>query len=308
MTRMNALTSSSFRCVACLISLFGFLKNSQAQFFNSPAPFKNYYYDYKLANPAFTGAKGNHVINTVAAGDLFESYPGAPRKFYGSYEASLKKFNTGLGVLIVDDRIGIHTYNKYSLFYKRTFNFDENTSISFGSEAMYQRQKQDFSLPDPKGNDPIPAGYENKKDVNLGVGVLLRSHYINVGVCSQNMLNEKFDRTNMNIILSREFKLTNSIQATPSLFYLTDFTEQRFSVNNIFRIKKSILLGAGYTFPREGYGDLNVNIGIDILGWVEVVTHVYSSAFQRLSSYSAQYVETMIQVKIPGGFENEAKK
>jgi type IX secretion system PorP/SprF family membrane protein len=306
---MNFATTPYFKRVACLIYLLGFFKNSQAQVYNSVAPFENYYYDYKLANPAIVGNKGDHVINTVIAGDLFESYPGVPRKFYGSYEANLKKFNTGLAALLVADRIGPSTYNKYSLFYKRQFDLSENTSISFGSELQYQRQKIDYSYYRFIGDDPlITEGYAVRENVNIGVGSLLQTHYINVGISGQNLLSEKFDRANMNFILSREFKLTNSVQATPSLFYFTDFSDQRFSVNNIFRIKKWMLLGAGYTFPVDRRGDLTANIGIDIKGWVQVITHVYSSAFQGLSAYSSRYFETMIQVTIPGGFKNEVSK
>jgi len=279
--------------------------DTRAQNFNPATLYNSYYYDYKLANPAFTGSNGKHVITTMYSG---LNYPTSfnskevNRTAYASYEGRIDKFNTALGGRGVLNSFGAYDFSGAGLFYSRKIPLSENSGLKLGAQLVYQRLVIDYSkfrFLSP-GYDPLITGTSTESSLLLDAGVAYYSPVVTVGIAAKNLVHDANNNDGINVIITRKFDLRNDLKLTPSLFYETDFDNSIVHLNGTAEIKKWLLLGGGYTI-RDGKDDLSFNIGLNVLGWAQIITHVYSSINQRLKDQvEAGYIETVIRVRIPG--------
>jgi type IX secretion system PorP/SprF family membrane protein len=279
--------------------------NVSAQNANTPTLFKNYYYDYKIANPAFVGSKSKHLVNTVYSG-----VPGSSSELvYASYERNIKAINSGVGGMFTYEQLGPWARKHIGVFYAYKLAFSENSGIRFGTQVFYQRRTIDYSyfrLQDTI--DPIySSGTETRANVNFDLGALYYSPVITVGISLKNILKQDFEpfalenqkSTFFTLVASRKFNIVNGLNAEPSLLFSTDFDERRIGVNGLFEIKEWILLGAGFISSGDDEGDINVNVGVNIKDWVQIITHLYSTRNQTEQYESDTFIETMVRVTIP---------
>jgi type IX secretion system PorP/SprF family membrane protein len=282
----------------CLTLLFVVILTADvdAQLSNSPAPFNSYYYDYKIANPAFVGAKSKHLINTVYSGIAgVSSY----RVLYASYERNIESIKSGIGGLFLYNELGPvkHVYGGLLYSYRLTFN--ETSGLRFGTQVFYQSRTVDYDYYryiNP-GDLLIPSGTETNQSVNLDLGTVYYSPAITVGASLKNVMKRDEETTTFNILATRKFNIFDGLKAEPSVFFFTDFDDNSLSLNNIFEIRRWVLLGAGYTLGGDS-GDFTFNVGLNIKDWVQIITHVYSSGYQTQVGTDPQ-IETMIRVMIP---------
>jgi type IX secretion system PorP/SprF family membrane protein len=294
----------SRRCLPVILVL-AFAIDICAQNTYSPTPFYSYYYDYKLANPAFTGTKARHVINTTYAG--IPSHRSS-KLFYGSYERNIASVKSGVGGLVMYEEFGPVTMTHCGLFFSRRLPFGEKSGLHVGTQVFYQSHELDgkYYRYVQDGDPLIGEGTETTRLVNVDLGLLYYSRFVTIGA-SVKGIREKMEteRTSLNVIATREFNITKGLKANPSALFFTDFTDNRFYLNSTFEIKKWILLGLGYRFVEHGPDDISFNVGLNIKDWVQVITHVYSSEMR--SDNANALVETMIRVTIPERKSDEPK-
>jgi type IX secretion system PorP/SprF family membrane protein len=289
--------SHSF-CLPVIIFVF-IASNSVAQVSNIARPFPTYYYDYKLANPAFVGTKGKHVINTVYSGVPSHSV----HQIYGSYERSIKEGRSGIG--------GIFMYDQYNSFRKGThigglfshrISLGDASGLRFGTQVFYQSSTYDYSYYRyVVDGDPLILDEKTKeRTASFDLGVVFYSKAITLGGGVKNAIEANYLVRSVNLLATRKFEITTNLKFEPSLFFETTMEGyDAFAVNTTAEAWKWLMFGAGYTTRGKGLDDISFNIGLNIKDRVQIVTHVYSSANQSLADYTDTFVNTMIRVTLP---------
>jgi type IX secretion system PorP/SprF family membrane protein len=274
--------------------------NAQAQSFNSATPVRNYYYDYKLTNPAFTGTNATHAITTAYSGD--QSEYGFSDLAYGSYEVNLKSIQSGVGVISSVQEVGITRYTHYGLLYSKKLELNHTHGFYVGTQLTHQRRRIDFNK--LRFSDPLdPSIQSNIEKINtfdFTLGVAYYSPEVTVGVASKNILRSDTTTREFNFLAMRDFTILKNLKATPSLLVATDLEYTTLRLNASFELFQWVLLGAGYTFPNDGEDNLDVNIGLNIKDRVQIITHLYASEYVQYRNYDREafWLETMIRVRL----------
>jgi type IX secretion system PorP/SprF family membrane protein len=267
-----------------------FAISSQAQ------SFSNYYYDYKLLNPAFVGNQDKHIITTVYSGFPSMRYSSM---FYGSYETSIPKIKSGVGAMVYNQNFGVLNYLGGGIFYNKQFQFNEHSGLRVGTQLHYRRREIDYE----RDGEYYDVAFEGRviTGLNLDLGVLYYSRVLNIGVGVNDFFKqEEVSNTRWNLSVSREFKVANALEISPAIVVVWDQYRNiyRFDANTIIEIKQWIILGAGYLVWNGGDA-LNVSAGINVKDWVQVIGHVYSSSNDYFREYNDGQVEVIVRANIP---------
>jgi type IX secretion system PorP/SprF family membrane protein len=288
-------TKNKAHCLTLLLVVI-LTADVDAQLSNSPAPFNSYYYDYKIANPAFVGAKSKHLINTVYSGIAGVS---PYHLLYASYERNIESIKSGIGGLFLYDELGPVKRVYGGLLYSYRHAFNETSGVRLGTQVFYRSQTIDYDYYRYINPGDLLAGYgtETNQSVNLDLGAAYYSPTITIGASLKNVMKRDEETTTLNLLATRKFTVLDGLKAEPSVFFFTDFDDNSLSLNNIFEIRRWVLLGAGYTSGGDS-GDFIFNVGLNIKDWVQIITHVYSSWYQTHRRTDPR-IETMIRVMIP---------
>lgn len=293
-----------------IVALFSF--HVQAQRFNSATPSHTYYYDYKLANPAFTGTRGKHVITTLV-NTVTSSVAGKPQLTYASYERNIEAIQSGIGGLIIYEEFGPYKFTQFGALFRKQVSFTEASGLYLGTQLSYQRGKFDYGAFNPIDGDPVSLEGETKqRNFNIDLGAVYYSSAVTVGASVKNLLEQeqsiiyqKGSLRSINLIVTRDFQLTEQVKLTPSVLFNTFSEENDFYINNTFTFKKWVMLGASYQFGKSNEDNFDVNLGLNIKGWVQIVSHVYSSANYRLRNYTGTTFELMVRAIVPNDSKSE---
>jgi type IX secretion system PorP/SprF family membrane protein len=284
--------------------------NARAQNFSSSTPVRNYYYDYKVSNPAFTGTNATHSITSAYAADEGGSFSFSELA-YGSYELNVKSIQSGVGIISSIQEVGITRFTDYGLLYSKKLALNETRGFYVGTQLTHQRRRLDYSLLQPLyPNDPIigQGNLEKVSSFDFALGIAYYSPQVTLGVACKNILEQDITTREFNFLATRDFTVTKSIKATPSLLLATDFDYNTLRLNSSFELFKWVLLGAGYTFPRNGRDNLDLNIGVNIKDRVQIITHLFASEYTRFRRYDSEAfsIDTMIRVRI-GDLKEDTK-
>lgn len=263
---------------------------------NTSTAFRNYYYDYKLSNPAFAGTLARNVITTT-----FSNSSSEVKTIYGSYERKIHDIKSGVGGYALYDRVG--PVKQYFLggFFSKTIEFTEETGFRFGTQVFYRRLSLENGYYLPLNPDDLTVvGFNKESGLNADIGSVFYSKIVTLGASVKNLVERRTEHRRMNFIAMRDFKIADLFKATPSVLVQTNFEESAVSVNNIFTIKKWILLGAGYTMYEGSEDSFDFNIGVNFNDWVQVVAHAYSSdRVQMDEGNEGRRMELFVRLMIP---------
>ncbi len=266
-------------------------------------PFRNYYWDYKLTNPALTGTRGRHVITTSYLG-RWDSYDG----LYGSYEANIPSIKSGVGATATyENLLGVNKLYHVGGLYSREFGFNESSGLRVGAHIYYQNNSVDTDAYQINANDPLifTGRYKNGR-VGVDFGLL---YYVNkftfgasvnsisIARWSDGFVNTYSDATIFNFLASKELPLTSNLEIVPSCLLVTDMHDIRINVNSTFKVYNLLLVGVGSSFIRQE-AKADFNAGVNFKDRVQLIMHFYSSIEDRYRDYR-RYFETMVRVTIP---------
>lgn len=270
-----------------------------AQYHNSATPFDAYYYDYKLANPALVGSKHEHVITTMGSAVL-ANFEGAPRTFYSSYEQDLEKIKSGIGAVFTKGKIGVHSYFGSRLLYSKQLPFSEKSGLRIGTQLLYAREKTNYRFLQPADPDELPN--EIRHNFNVDFGLAYYNDALIVGASVKSIIDQEttMEKTTLNLMATREVAVNDWLELKPSIFFVTNFDDNRLDVNSEVEFFDWVMIGAGYSFPINGRHNKSFHAGINIKDWVQVLTLVYSSVGYRTREFTETYVEGMVRLRIPG--------
>lgn len=162
-----------------LISLMFTAVVSYAQ---QDAQFTQYMYNTINVNPAYAGSRGAMSIFALHR-TQWVGLDGAPTTNAVSINTPFNNSRLGLGVSIINDKIGPTHENTISTDLSYTIPTSETLKLSFGIKATANLFDLDVNRLDPKDQgDSRLQGYNNKISPNIGAGIYLHSDKAYLGI------------------------------------------------------------------------------------------------------------------------------
>lgn len=195
-------------------------------FAQQDAQFTQYMYNTININPAYAGSRGALSIFALHR-TQWVGLDGAPVTNAVSVNTPLNGSRLGLGISIINDKIGPIHENTISADMSYTVPTSETVKLSFGIKATANLFDLDVSRLNPVDSDPSLHDYNNKFSPNIGAGVYLHSDKAYVGLSVPNFIeSNRYDdnevavfkeKINYYLIAGYIFDLNNSIKFKPAL-------------------------------------------------------------------------------------------
>lgn len=244
-----------------------------------------YQFNYLTLNPAFTGHDGQRIsflANTVKYQSTYFA------ETFLMYETKFDKIHSGFGVTASSVVQGISSETSLNLNYSYSIEINKSSRIKLGSRISNNRMHIDFSRYqniDP--NDPLlmPDSEESISNVTLSPGILAEFGNFYASISAENLMStgnyeigssriEDYDL--YNIALGYSYKLKNWGELRHSVFVpLLDGDLPRVDLNNIFLIKKALIVGLTLEFLDKDIIP-KVNVGFRVKDFMEITTMLYS--------------------------------
>jgi len=176
----------------------------------------NYWGELHYINPAAVYDKYDAVFS-MAARKQWAGIHGAPTTFFASGSTYLEKYNTQLGLYLLQDQVGYTSTNNLNLSYAYAIMFQQEWQLHLGFAGNYQSVSYDLSnLSLLNNSDPlIYQRLVSKRAFNADIGAEVTNKYLKVGLVSQNLLSLFTGlnplQTNTNYIYARYYQNTNNI-------------------------------------------------------------------------------------------------
>lgn len=144
-----------------------------------------------VVNPAYAGAR--EAFSAVALQRYqWAGIEGAPRSTTVSLHGPFEKYNTGLGLSLIYDQLGIQ--RNYAL--KLAYSYHIKTGIgklAFGLDGQYKKEEMLWleSNPTDVSDTYIPYGNNSAWSPNIGAGVYLSNKNYYVGLSAPKLIQSK---------------------------------------------------------------------------------------------------------------------
>jgi type IX secretion system PorP/SprF family membrane protein len=160
---------------------------SVASFAQQDAQFTQYMYNTISINPAYAGSRG--VISVLGLyRTQWVGLDGAPETSSFSVNTPVGN-NVGLGVSLVNDKIGPTNENNISADFSYSIQTSATAKLSFGIKGSANLFKLDPTKLNPENQgDPQFQDFKNKFSPNIGAGVYLHSDKGYVGLSVPNFI------------------------------------------------------------------------------------------------------------------------
>lgn len=239
------------------IIIFALMLTSYYNFAQQDAQYTQYMYNTINVNPAYAGSRGVMSIFGLHR-TQWVGIDGAPVTNAVSINTPLNNSNLGLGVSLVNDRIGPTVENQFSADLSYTIQASDTYKLSFGIKATANLFNLDTSVLTPaQAGDPSLQNLGNKFSPNFGAGVYLHSEKMYLGFSVPNFLEDTRysdntvsvykDRMNYYFIGGYVFDLTSSVKFKPAFMSkVVTGSPLQVDVSGNFLINDKLMLGLAY--------------------------------------------------------------
>jgi type IX secretion system PorP/SprF family membrane protein len=173
-----------------IVIIFAMLLTSVVSLAQQDAQYTHYMYNTININPAYAGSRGVMSIFGLYR-TQWVGLDGAPDTGAFSINTPIANSNLGLGLSVVDDRIGPVTEDAISADVSYTIPMSETYKLSFGVKGTANLFSLDQNKLNPEDRtDPLLQGY-NTFSPNVGAGVYLHSNKFYLGISVPHFLQTK---------------------------------------------------------------------------------------------------------------------
>lgn len=152
------------------------------------AQFTQYMYNTININPAYAGSRGALSVFALHRAQWI-GLDGAPKTNAISVNTPINNSNAGLGVSLVNDKIGPTTENQFSVDLSYTIPTSDNWKLSFGIKGSADIFNLDVSKLNPADQgDPQFQNLENDFSPNVGAGIYWHSDKAYIGLSVPNFI------------------------------------------------------------------------------------------------------------------------
>lgn len=225
-------------------------------FAQQDAQFTQYMYNTININPAYAGSRGALSIFALHR-TQWVGLDGAPVTNAVSINTPLNDSNLGLGVSVINDKIGPTHENTISADLSYTIPTSETFKLSFGIKATANIFDLDVSRLNPEEDDPSLHDFSNKFTPNIGAGIYLHSDKAYVGFSVPNFIQtNRYDdnevaifkeKINYYLIAGYVFDLNNYIKFKPAvLTKMVEGAPLQVDVSGNFMFNDKFVVGVAY--------------------------------------------------------------
>ena len=226
-------------------------------FAQQDAQFTQYMYNTININPAYAGSRGVMSIFGLHR-TQWVGLDGAPVTNAFSLNTPINNSNLGIGVSLVNDRIGPTSDNTVSADISYTIQTSEDYKLSFGIKASGNMFNLDTDKLTPaQQNDPSLNNFNNEFSPNIGAGIYLHSDKLYLGLSVPNFLQDtKYsdndvavfqERMNFYAIGGYVFDISPSIKFKPAfLTKVVTGAPLQVDVSANFLFFDKLMLGGAY--------------------------------------------------------------
>jgi len=215
------------------IIVLGLMLSVVLSFAQQDAQFTQYMHNTISVNPAYAGSNVGTSLFLLNRSQ-WVGLDGAPVTINVSMHAPLKNSNVGLGVSVLNDKIGPSEESAIAIDFSYTLLMSETYKLAFGLKASGNLLNIDFNkLNQYNQNDySFESNIKNKFSPNVGVGLYLYSDKSYIGLSVPNLLETKhFDkyanvgvnsliaqeRINYYLIAGHVFDLNRDVKLKPAI-------------------------------------------------------------------------------------------
>jgi type IX secretion system PorP/SprF family membrane protein len=141
-----------------------------------------YMFDPLVINPAYAGS---HVqlSGTAIYRNQWVNFDGAPKTFTASIHSGFRKAKVGVGLLLGNDQIGVHSDQSAYGIYSYKIKLSERKGggvLNFGLQAGFNALKSDYFK--TRDRDGAEIGVVSKWNWNFGTGAFYRNRHAYAGI------------------------------------------------------------------------------------------------------------------------------
>ena len=210
------------------ILLFALMFTGMVNYAQQDAQFTQYMYNTININPAYAGSRGALSMFALYR-TQWVGFDGAPVTSTVSMNTPLNESNLGLGVSLINDKIGPTTENTISADLSYTIPTSDTWNLSFGIKATANLFDLDATKLNP-GNaaDPSLQNY-SKFSPNIGAGVYWHSDNAYIGLSIPNFIEtQRYSESDKEVKIFKErmsyyliggyvFNLSDTVKFKPAL-------------------------------------------------------------------------------------------
>ena len=274
------------------------------------AQFTQYMYNTININPAYAGSRG--VLSIFALHRTqWVGLEGAPVTNTMSINTPFNGTNLGLGVSLVNDKIGPSIENTFSADLSYTIHTSETFKLSFGIKATANLFDLDITKLDPVNiSDPALQNIKNKFSPNIGGGIYLHSNKAYIGLSAPNFIETNRYNVNEVVILKEKmhyyliagyvFDLSDSVKFKPAL--LTKIVEGaplQVDISGNFMINEKFVAGIAYRWSAA----LSAMVGFQVSNCFQI-GYGYDKETTTLDHYNSGSHEIFLRYEL---FNNISK-
>lgn len=274
------------------------------------AQFTQYMYNTINVNPAYAGSRGALSLFALYR-TQWVGFDGAPVTSTVSMNTPLNESNLGLGVSLINDKLGPTTENTISADLSYTIPTSETWKLSFGIKATANLFDLDASKLNPADNDPSLQNY-SKFSPNIGAGLYLHSDNAYIGFSIPNFIetqrygnsdNEvKIFKEKMNyyLIAGYVFDVNDYVKFKPA--FMTKIVEGaplQVDVSGNFMFYDKFMLGVSYRWSAA----MSAMVGFQVSDGL-YIGYGYDKETTNLDNYNSGSHEIFLRYEI---FKNNDK-
>ncbi len=266
------------------------------------AQFTQYMYNTINVNPAYAGSRGAMSIFALHR-TQWVGLDGAPVTNAVSINTPLNGSNLGLGVSLVNDKIGPTHENTISADLSYTIPTSETFKLSFGIKATANLFDLDASKLTNVDPDPSLQNY-SKFSPNIGAGIYLHSDKAYIGFSVPNFIEtQRYDdneikifkeKINYYLIAGYVFDMGDSVKFKPALLTkMVQGTPLQVDVSGNFMFNDKFVVGIAYRWSAA----LSAMVGFQVSDGL-YIGYGYDRETTHLNNYNSGSHEIFLRYEI----------
>lgn len=276
------------------------------------AQFTQYMYNTININPAYAGSRG--VMSAfVLHRTQWVGLDGAPLTNTASIHTPIEGSNLGVGLSLVNDRIGISDENNIAADVSYTIETSEDYKLSFGLKFTANLLSVDFNrltLRKP-GDYAISQQYNinNKFSPNIGAGIYYYSDKSYVGISAPQFLETKqysdnstsvaTERMHFYLIAGRVFDINDEVKFKPTaLTKLVPGAPIQIDLSANFLFNEKFTVGVAYRWSAA----MSAMIGFQISDSFNV-GYAYDLETTKLANYNSGSHEIFLRYELFSNYD-----